>query len=288
MHILVTGATGFIGQYLVKKALDKGHSITALVRSMDKAQSIFDSHKNLNFIENTNLADAVIEQNKFDSVIHLAWDSSKKYLDPQNLFDNVEPQFSFIKHVIEAEITNITISGTCFEYGLQEGKQSEGDHCTPSTFYGLAKRMLHENIMLFLKDYPDVQLKWLRYFYIYGEGQKPRSLFPQLMQAIEDNDAVFNMSSGEQGRDFVHVSTAVHNTLLISESNDLSGIFNIGNGKAVKVIDLVKSICVAKKSNIKLNAGYYPLPTYEPYDFCADTVKMKTVKEIKFDDTIQM
>lgn len=48
MNILVTGANGFVGQALIKRLVDEGHHITALVRSKKKNK---DSHPNINWIE---------------------------------------------------------------------------------------------------------------------------------------------------------------------------------------------------------------------------------------------
>ncbi|QOW24887.1 TIGR01777 family oxidoreductase [Lysobacter sp. H23M47] len=41
-HVLVTGATGFIGQELVRALLDDGHTVTALSRDPQRARSLFD------------------------------------------------------------------------------------------------------------------------------------------------------------------------------------------------------------------------------------------------------
>ena len=47
-----------------------------------------------------------------------------------------------------------------------------------------------------------VVFQWARLFYMHGVGQNPASLLAQLDRAIDAGDATFNMSGGEQLRDY--------------------------------------------------------------------------------------
>ena len=57
-----------------------------------------------------------------------------------------------------------------------------------------------------LKEIKPFALTWARLFYLYGEGQAENSLLPQLKKAVEQGDKVFNMSGGEQLRDYLPVA----------------------------------------------------------------------------------
>lgn len=286
MHMVVTGATGFIGRAVVAAALSRGHAVTACVRDAEKAAKLLPQHEALTFYTAGDLSDIqpadVLKGD--DALIHLAWQEVGKYTDPNNLLGNLEPQFLFLKSMVDAGLDNLTIAGSCLEYGLQEGAAREAAAASPVTFYGLAKKALYDMLALAVPE--GAALKWLRYFYVYGEGQRPQAIIPQLLAAIARGDKEFNMSPGDQGRDFMHVETAAFNTILAAEQRDVTGIINIGNGRALTVNDLVQEILAEKKYDMALNKGFYGYPVYEPFSFWADIEKMSTIKGVKTDDQI--
>lgn len=288
MHLIVTGATGFIGRAVVKTALAQGHAVTALVRDVAKAESLLGAHADLNVVLCKDIADGfpvgILKGD--DALVHLAWAEVGKYTDPSNLFGNLEPQYKFIMQAVEQGLRNITVAGSCLEYGLQEGAAGEGAGATPVTFYGLAKKTLYDMLVLSLPQ--DAALKWLRYFYVYGPGQRPGAVIPQLLRALEAGEETFNMSKGDQVRDFVHVDTVAANTVCIALQNDVTGIINIGSGAGLRVDALVETILKEKKRDIKLNKGFYGYPSYEPFAFWADTTKLQTIKGTKIDEKINL
>ncbi len=72
-HIFITGGTGFVGRHIIKLALKRGHNLTVLVRSKEKASQIFGQNKDLKFIKgDINDVDSMERGMKgCDSVIHL-------------------------------------------------------------------------------------------------------------------------------------------------------------------------------------------------------------------------
>lgn len=288
MHMIVTGATGFIGRAVVESALQRGHTVTAVVRDAEKAQKLLPASASLRVHAVHDLAgftpQAVLTGQ--DALIHLAWGEVGKYTDPANLLGNLQPQFLFLQSVVAAGVSNITIAGSCLEYGLREGCACETDQASPVTFYGLAKKTLYDMLVMSIPQ--SVSLKWLRYFYVYGEGQRPQAIVPQLRAAIARGEKSFNMSPGDQGRDFIHVKTAAFNTVLAAEQAEISGIINIGNGRAVTVEKLVESVLSAENYDMTLHKGVYGYPAYEPFSFWADTSKMMKIKGMRQDEKIYM
>jgi dTDP-6-deoxy-L-talose 4-dehydrogenase (NAD+) len=279
MHIFITGGTGFIGREVIKSALARGHDVTALVRSLEKAPP---THPKLKLAQGA-LADFIPEKS-YDRLIDLAWDGSAKYTDPRAFSLNIEPHFSFLQRMIAAGTHNLTIAGTCYEYGLQEGTLSENAPAQPVTYYGFAKATLHQMLTLV----PDIQTKWLRYFYVYGAAQNPKSLFPQLLAAAARGDESFDMSPGDQERDFIHVNDVAHNTVAATEQDDVTGTINIGTGRAIKVADFAHKVLRHKNSALKLNTHIYPYPAHEPFSFKADIQKLKTLKGVIINDDFKM
>jgi len=120
-------------------------------------------------------------------------------------------------------------------------------------------------------------LKWVRLFYMYGSGQNPNSLLSQLDKALANGDKVFNMSGGEQTRDYLPVEKVAEYIVRIAIQNNVTGIINCSSGKPLSVKSLVAKYLEEKKKNISLNLGYYPYPDYEPMHFWGDDKKLKTI-----------
>jgi len=288
MHMIVTGATGFIGRAVVQAALQQGHAVTAVVRDAAKVKMTLPDDGRLCVLPVRDLSDAEQQLKPLgeEALIHLAWGDVGKYTDPSNLLDNLEPQFLFLQAMLAAGIRNITVAGTCLEYGLQEGAVREEDCVSPVTFYGLAKKTLHD--MLVLAMPADVSLKWLRYFYVYGEGQRPQAIIPQLRAAMARGDSSFDMSPGDQSRDFIHVETAAWNTVLAAAQTVVTGIVNMGSGRAVQVAALVEKILSAENYRMSLRKGVYGYPAYEPFAFWADISKMAKIQGVRVDEEIRV
>ncbi|MEA3386967.1 MAG: NAD(P)-dependent oxidoreductase [Patescibacteria group bacterium] len=130
MKILVTGATGFIGNHLINDLLkNKSIEIIATSRNIDKAKK-FDWFDKVNYIP-YDLNDFDKDNNLYelftkpDKVIHLAWDGLPNYNDLIHIEQNLISNYRFIKSLIDCGLKDITITGTCFEYGMQNGCLSE-------------------------------------------------------------------------------------------------------------------------------------------------------------------
>jgi len=284
MRILITGCTGFIGRSVVRHALSAGHKVTAPVRSMSKAATALPiDHPSLT-LEQCDSISSYEETGRHDALIHLAWEDVGAHTNPKNLLQNTNDQFLFLTRLIDSGVKNLTVAGTCLEYGLTDGCLSEDGRLNPVSFYGLAKMTLSQMLAIHCQSKPGVDLKWLRYFYVYGANQRPQSLLRQLMNAIENGDEAFNMSPGDQLRDFIHVETLAHNTLMVAQQSLVTGPINIGNGKPTKVLDFVEDLIRLSKARISPNTGHYPYHPYEPFAFWANTEKMSLIPGIRFDE----
>lgn len=281
MKILITGATGFIGNHLVKELLkDTKNEIIATSRDIEKAKKYewFSRVKyisyDLNSQEELNLFEYF---DKPDKVIHLAWDGLPNYNDLIHIEKNLFKNYNFIKNIISNGLKDITITGTCFEYGLINGCLNEELKTNPSNSYGIAKDSLRKFIEELKKQY-DFNYKWIRLFYIYGEGQGEKSLIALLDKAIQNGEKEFNMSGGEQLRDYLNIKDVVKNILLIANQTLYSNqIINCCSGKPISIRQIVENHLDKKNYSMKLNLGYYPYPTYEPMAFWGDNRKLQKV-----------
>jgi nucleoside-diphosphate-sugar epimerase len=283
LKVLVTGATGFIGNYVIHELLkNKDIEVIASARDIERAKTN-NWFEDVTFIPFTINEDSISNAEnlhtyfqKPDALIHLAWEGLPNYKQLFH-FESVLPlQYTFLKNLIQNGLTNINIVGTCFEYGLQEGKLKEEMATKPDNAYGLAKDTLRKQLELLTKNI-SFDLKWIRLFYLFGIGQNPNSILSQLDRAIENQDTTFNMSGGEQLRDYLNVSTVAKNIVQITLQNSITGVINCCSGKPISISNLVENRIIEKKSTIKPNKGYYPYPDFEPFAFWGDTTKLDDV-----------
>ncbi len=277
--VLVTGATGFIGNYVIRELLTLDVQVIATSVSASKAssQDWFDkvtyiSFDLKNFDSHTNYFTFF---QKPDAVIHLAWEGLPNYKETFHIEENLPRHYLFLKNMVDNGLKDITITGTCFEYGLQEGCLSEEMPAHPSNAYAIAKNRLREQLEQ-LKVDRQFGLKWVRLFYMYGKGQSPKSLLSQLQDAIEKGMPSFNMSPGDQLRDYLPIETVARYIVSIA-LQEKGGIINCCSGKPVRIRDFAEEYIKTRNAHISLNLGYFPYSDIEPRNFWGDTTKLKTI-----------
>ena len=159
---------------------------------------------------------------------------------------------------------------------MQSGCLSEGLSTQPTTAYGLAKDTLRKALELFIMN-RNISFKWLRLFYMYGRGQNPKSLLAQLEAAAQRNETSFNMSKGEQLRDYLPVMEVGEILVQTALQQRVAGTINCCSGQPVSVRTLVEQFMQQQYYQLKLNLGYYPYPDYEPLAFWGDSTKLKLI-----------
>lgn len=281
LKILVTGASGFIGNHLIKELLkNTNHEIIATSRDIEKAKKYdwFSKVKHisydLNSKEELNLYDYFY---KPDKVIHLAWDGLPNYNDLIHIEKNLFNNYQFIKNLVANGLKDITITGTCFEYGMVNGCLSEDIQTNPSNSYAVAKDSLRKFTEELKKQY-NFSYKWIRLFYMYGERQGEKSLIALLDKAIQNGEKEFNMSGGEQLRDYLYIEEVASNISKISLQNLVDNqVINCCRGKPISIRKFVENYLDEKSYSMRLNLGYYPYPAYEPMAFWGDNRKLQKV-----------
>ena len=281
MKALVTGATGFIGRHLIPALQRRGAEIVATAIEPDPIPFPWLAQTDYRPFD---LADSAAETNLFvrfgrpDCLVHLAWEGLPRYRERFHFETNLPRHYAFIKNLVSQGLADVTVAGTCFEYGMREGCLTEELPACPDNAYALAKDTLRK-FLLELRHAAPFSLKWPRLFYLYGPGQNPRSLLAQLDQALEDNLPVFNMSGGEQVRDYLPVEAAAEKLARVACQRAVQGVINCCSGNPVAVKDLVQQHLSLRKRSIALNLGYYPYPDFEPMRFWGSTAKFDTLPD---------
>ena len=271
MSIAVTGATGFIGRHLLNELAQRGHSATVAVRPSSRS-AVPAPHLPVALDIAGPVDDAFEALGRPDVLIHLAWSGLPNYMSRHHL-EEVPAQYRFLSMLLRSGLTILVVTGTCLEYGMREGALREDVPAQPVTEYGRAKDELRRQLLL-LKQQVPFRLTWARLFYLYGSGQATSSVFSQLSAAVARGDRHFDMSGGEQVRDYLPVETATRHLVTLALLKEDVGIVNVCSGVPVSVRDIVSSWVAENRWAITLNLGVHPYPDYEPMAFWGDRAKL--------------
>jgi nucleoside-diphosphate-sugar epimerase len=266
MKIAVTGASGFIGRHVLSALQLQDVEVVAVTRDAARLGGLSNTVR----IVEMDIARPSLENfeqmGRPDVLIHLAWDGLTNYKSLHHFETELPRQYYFLKNMIETGLSSLLVTGTCFEYGMRSGPLAADMLTKPNNPYGYAKDALRKQLQ-FLKSVKSFNLTWARLFYMYGEGQPNTSLYPKLKEAVSRGDKIFNMSGGEQLRDYLPVEEVARQISQLATVRKNIGAYNICSGSPVSVRRLVEQWLADNGWEIKLNLGHYPYPDYEPMAF---------------------
>lgn len=248
MRIFITGGTGFIGKFVVDK-LKENNQLLLLTHSKKSSPS-----KKIKFIkgdlENINGLKKQLKKFKPELAIHIAWEGIPDY-GIETSIKNLNYGLKLYSLLAEINCQTILTTGSCWEYGGQNGKLAE-DKIFPKPFnaFTAAKNSLNFLGQEIAKK-NNLNFIWTRLFYIYGPGQKEQSLIPYLINCAKTNK-IPELKNPEAQNDFVFVEDIAEAISMIIQ-NPKKGLstYNIGSGKLTSVKKIAEIIF--KHFGIKTN-----------------------------------
>ena len=219
MKILVSGATGFIGNNVINFLLSKNIDVIATSRSEIKARKC-EWYNSVNYIpfdisNISSIANIFTYFDKPDVLIHLAWDGlPDRGLKNSTL--NQQSSEKFLTNLNQISYERLIAVGSCLE--LEQ----------PDSAFARAKNKV-------LSDIQSMELNfiWPRVFYSYGYGQHPNSLLNSILDKTNKGQE-FSLVNPGVAHDFVSISDVVEGLKKAAESEYI-GPVDIGTGKSITV-----------------------------------------------------
>ncbi len=276
--IALSGASGFIGRHVVADLIGRGISPTLLLRP-SSALPPQAEHCNVVRFELAAPGDeAYVAAGRPQVLIHLAWGGLPNFRSLHHFEQETPLHYRWLKGMMRAGLQHLVAAGTCSEYGMQSGALAEGMAPQPIHAYGFAKDTLRRELEYLQSEYA-FGLTWARLFYLYGEGQAAKSLWPLLQIAAARSDTEFPMSGGEQLRDYLPVADAARCLVDLAVNRAILerglGIVNVCSGQPISIRTLTEGWIADNGWSIRPRLGRFPYPDYEPMAFWGDAGKLR-------------
>lgn len=280
-NILVTGATGFIGSYLLEELIHQNYNIIALKRSSTdtwRIDEFLDKIKTYDI--DVDGLEKAFEENQIDCVIHLA----ANYIKFTETIADLDQMVGFNLN-ISSQICDLAVkngvkywinSGTMFEYALKDEKIKETDKKLAYNFFSATKLAFNE-VLRFYADKHDFKVVDLKLFAPIGERDNPKVMQFLIKSLLENNEVDF--SGGEQKWNFTYVRDLVSAYLasldyLQSADFDYES-FNIGCDEVYSLRDCVRILEEVSDKKLNINFGAKPYIDNEIFYVNCDNTKAK-------------
>lgn len=244
MHYLVTGGAGFIGTHLSNTLVEAGHQVRVLDDlSFGDASKL---NSKIEFIQGNiqDLADCEKAVKGVDGIFHMAaFSRSGPSFDmpfechESNALGTLNVLAAARKHGVK----RLVYSGSSTFYGNHPGVQNEKDAGDFLNYYGLTKHVGELYVQQYVRNF-GLEANILRYFNVYGPGQPSTGAYALVvgifLNKYRNKETLEIHGSGEQRRDFIHVSDIVQANIKAMETQHVGEIFNVGSGINYSVNEL--------------------------------------------------
>jgi UDP-glucose 4-epimerase len=244
----VTGGAGFIGSHLCEALLERGTEVIAYDNlTAGKTENLGDLPADKGRLVRGDIRDPkALEETAGNckTIFHLAAQISVPFSmkNPKEDFDvNVYGTLNVLETARKRD-ARLIFASTAAVYGdAEETPTPEDCPAQPISFYGLSKRVAEEYCQFYKENY-GMEVVILRIFNVYG--LRGHGVIPDFLDKLRTTPHKLEiLGTGEQSRDFIHVSDVVSAMVLCAEHENVDGqVYNVGSGVATSVTAIAKMI----------------------------------------------
>jgi len=272
VKVLVTGATGFIGQHLVDRLVADGYGVRSVSRALNV--DCTDANSVMRYCNG-----------KYDYIMHLAANIPKGLglSGNETIIDNAAMAYN-IMELAAKNRAGVVYASTTAVYGTPgELPVKEDALLNCESFYALGKRLGELICLQYAYEY-SLPVAVLRISAPYGMGMSSKAVIAKFVRhALAGNDLVL-FGTGERSQDFTYVKDIV-NAFVLAMENKAKGIYNIGTGVTTamrKLAELVAEL-IGRNLNIISSPGIEDLQEHYRMAVSIDAAKKAFGYEPQYD-----
>ena len=255
MKALVTGAAGFIGSHLSERLVDAGATVVGIDSFTDYYPRAL-KQRNLTSLRQSprfSLVEQALATANLSSlldgathVFHLAAQAGVRKSWGRDFgvytVNNVEATQMLLEACVGQPIERFVYASSSSIYGDEVTLPMREDaRPQPVSPYGVTKLAAEQLCYLYHVNH-SVPTVSLRYFTVYGPRQRPDMGFSRFFEAVLRDEEVPMFGDGRQTRDFTFVADAVSATVASATRGKPGGVYNIGGGARVELVDVFELI----------------------------------------------
>jgi len=261
MKILITGGAGFQGRYLAEYLLAEGHEVAVLNTWSEKTEKNSLGLKDkVKFIWGDVAENEIVEKSVSgqDLVFHLAGriniDESIKY-PLKHITANIIGTYNVLE-AVKKNNNRLIYTSSCEAYGGSDELINEKHELKPQSPYSATKAAADRLCYAYYKTY-GIKAVIVRPFNVFGERQKETAggaVIPIFVAKALRGEPLIIFGTGEQKRDYMHISDLINAYGLILKHPEISGeVINFGTGIATSIKCIAEYI--AGKLGVVINYG---------------------------------
>lgn len=254
--VVITGATSFIGNALIRRFLARNdYEIIAVVRPNSLRRSSIGTSERVKIVESDLEGIDKVDEKLYDAeaLFHVGWSS-----DFENARYNLEGQMqnvAYLEKVFllarEINCRKIIVVGSQAECGRVSSPISELTPDNPETAYAIAKCRAYERGMELCGKY-GINLYWPRLLSAYGPNDKMRTLIMSCLDAATRKNEIC-LTKCEQIWDYIYVDDVAEALIKIMDKGVPGIKYTIASGKGRRLSDYISEIAEISQSPLLLN-----------------------------------
>lgn len=292
---IITGASGMLGQALIRCLCQQDIEILAVVRPGSIRNEVLNNNEKVEVIE-CDLSELLSIKDKvkrsYDAFFHFGWSGtfgqSRNNLYGQN--DNVKYTLDAVElaHALNCQV--FLGAGSQAEYGRVENKKLySGLPTFPETGYGIAKLCAGQMSRLMCKEY-GIRHIWTRILSVYGPGDKAHTMVMSgILSMLKGEKPKY--TKGEQMWDYLYCDDAARAFYLAAEKGKDGSVYCIGSGQVKPLKLYIEQIRDVVNPQMELTFGEVPYYDKQVMYLCADISELTDdtgfLPEVTFEDGIK-